>query len=107
MGLAAGLWRLGRVVAPGANWEPGVARGDCIGDSYHRVRGAGVGAAFEPELTARAGDAELGEVLCAVFRLRAVNSMRTAFADSDEATASALSRIVLSMLDDGARPRAR
>jgi len=61
-----------------------------------------VRSAFSPELARHGGDAQLDGVLCALFRLRSVRSMRSAFGGSDEATAAALSRTVNALFADAA-----
>ena len=59
-----------------------------------------VRSALAPELARHAGDRQLDGVLCALFRLRSVQSMRSAFGDSDGAAAAALSRMVSALLAD-------
>jgi AcrR family transcriptional regulator len=56
--------------------------------------------AFFPELAASGDDEQLALILCAMFRLGSVRSMRYVFGDSDELVAEALSRLALSLLAD-------
>lgn len=56
--------------------------------------------AFGPELDRHRDDPVLDGLLCAMFRLQSVRSMRSTFDDSDSATAIALSRTVQALLRD-------
>lgn len=61
-----------------------------------------VRSAFGSELEKYADDTELDGLLCAVFRLRSVRSIRSVFGGSDSAAAAALSRMVTALLADAA-----
>lgn len=55
-----------------------------------------VRAAFAPEL--EAADEELALLLCGIFRLRSVRSMREVFGESDQDIASAMMRVATALL---------
>ncbi len=55
--------------------------------------------AFAPEL--ERGDEQLALLLCGLFRLRSVRSMREVFADDDKEIASALIRAASALIDSG------